>query len=214
MNTYRILIADDHTVIRIGLKYILNTQFNCQQIEEAECAKDLFELLEKKTFTHLVLDLQLPDTNMLSAFPTLRSQYPELKILVYSMSDEEIFARRLLLMGANGYLSKLSNGSEVRKALNLFLMGRNYTSDVVKTALKKLHESSESNLNPFDELSEREMEVAIDLLQGKRVKEIATRLKLRSSTITTYKARIFEKAGVRTLLDFRNIAQYCNLIEA
>lgn len=73
-------------------------------------------------------------------------------------------------MGANGYLSKLSNGSEVRKALNLFLMGRNYTSDVVKTALKKLHESSESNLNPFDELSEREMEVAIDLLQGKRVK--------------------------------------------
>lgn len=89
MNTYRILIADDHTVIRIGLKYILNTQFNCQQIEEAECAKDLLNYL-KKTFTHLVLDLQLPDTNMLSVFPRLRSQYPELKILVYSMSDEEI----------------------------------------------------------------------------------------------------------------------------
>ncbi len=214
MNTYRILLADDHSVIRIGLKYILNTQFNCQQIEEAENCKDLFELLEKKTFTHLVLDLQLPDTNMLSVFPALRSQYPALKILVYSMSDEEIFARRLLLMGANGYLSKLSSGSEVRKALNLFLMGRNYASDVVKATLKNQPENSELNLNPFNYFSEREMEVAIDLLQGKRVKEIANKLNLRSSTVTTYKARIFEKAGVRTLLDFRNIAQYCNFIEA
>lgn len=214
MNSSRILIGDDHTAIRIGLRFLLETHFNCRQIDEAEDYETLTAKLHEQDITHLILDLQLQDINMISFFPDLHARYPDLKILVYSMSDEDLFARRMLQMGADGYLSKKSNGQEVRKALNLFLMGRTYKSEQIEFCKPGDTTAGAPVFNPFEDLSEREMEVAIDLLQGKKLREIAGRLKIRISTVSTYKTRIFEKAGVRHILDLKNIASQCRFIGA
>lgn len=207
MTDQHILIADDHAIIRRGLKYILETHFNKFNVDDVEDCAGLFEVLAKKKYTHLILDLQLLDCNAMNIFSDVRSMYPDLLILVYSMSSEEMFARRLLRMGASGFLSKQSNENEVQKALDLFLCGRNYTSTKLKDELKKEESSNALSQNPFDDLSEREMVVVNNLLMGKGVKQIAGELDLKSTTVATYKARIFDKMGVNNLIDLRNVAQ-------
>lgn len=206
MTERTILIADDHAIIRLGLKFMLDSQFSAFQADEVEDCKSLFEFLSRKNYSHLILDLQMQDCNSMNIFSQLRSQYPDLKILIYSMSPEEMFAKRLLRMGANGFLSKQSSESEVHKALDLFLLGRGYASERLLEEIRKDQASTVTEQNPFDELSEREMLVVNNLLIGKGVKEIAGQLNLKSTTVATYKARIFDKLGVNNLVDLRNVA--------
>ncbi|MBK6483264.1 MAG: response regulator transcription factor [Chitinophagaceae bacterium] len=206
MTERQILIADDHAIIRLGLKFILDSHFNVLNADEVDDCKSLFEFLALKYYSHLILDLQMQDGNSMNIFSQLHSQYPDLKILIYSMSPEEMFAKRLLRMGATGFLSKQSSEGEVLKALDLFLLGRNYASDKLLEELRKGQSSPGQEQNPFDELSEREMLVVNNLLLGKGVKEIAGQLNLKSTTVATYKARIFDKVGVNNLVELRNVA--------
>ncbi len=206
MTDRQILIADDHAIIRLGLKFILESHFSAIQVDEAEDCMSLFEFLALKNYSHLILDLQMQDCNSMNIFSQLHNDYPDLKILIYSMSPEEMFAKRLLRMGATGFLSKQSSEHEVFKALGLFLLGRSYASEKLQEELRKDEASPGLEQNPFDELSEREMLVVNNLLLGKGVKEIAGQLNLKSTTVATYKARIFEKLAVNNLVDLRNVA--------
>ena len=206
MTERQILIADDHAIIRLGLKFMLDSQFSAFHADEVEDCKSLFEFLALKNYSHLILDLQMQDCNSMNIFSQLRNQYPDLKILIYSMSPEEMFVKRLLRMGAAGFLSKQSSESEVHRALDLFLVGRSYASDKLQEELRKDEASPGLPQNPYDELSVREMLVVNNLLLGKGVKEIAGQLSLKSTTVATYKARIFDKLGVNNLVDLRNVA--------
>ncbi|HYV94078.1 MAG TPA: response regulator transcription factor [Chitinophagales bacterium] len=202
-----ILLVDDHALIRRGMKYVINSNFSGCSIDEAEDGKGMIEQLKSRHYTHLILDLQLPDCNVMNIFETIRNDFPDLPILIYTMSPEDIFGKRLLQMGAKGFLSKESNVKEVIKALNLFLLGRNYMSAEMEELMKMEPAISYSTQNPFDDLSAREVAVAHNLLRGIGVKEIAGELDLKSSTVATYKARIFDKIGVNNLMDLRNMAQ-------
>ncbi len=207
MNNPKILIADDHSIIRVGMKFILESQFTNFTIDEAENCRELYFRLGQQSYTHLILDLQLQDCNVMNIFPNLKAQYPDLLILIYSMSPEEIFGKRLLQMGAAGFLSKQSSESEVIRALNLFLLGRTFTSDKLKDQLQQESAKGNDSQHPFDNLSEREMVVLNNLLIGKGVKEIAGQLNIKSTTVATYKARIFDKIGVNNLIELQNIAR-------
>lgn len=207
MNNPRILIADDHSIIRVGMKFILESQFINFTIDEVENCRELYIRLEEQPFTHLILDLQLQDCNVMNIFSDLKTRFPELLILIYSMSPEEIFGRRLIQMGATGFLSKQSSENEVIRALNLFLLGRTFTSDKLKQLLLQESANTGDSQHPFDNLSEREMAVLNNLLSGKGVKEIASQLNIKSTTVATYKARIFDKMGVNNLIELQNIAR-------
>ena len=153
--------------------------------------------------------MQLADGNLLEIFQEIKQQNPHLPILIYSMSPEDIFAKRLNNLGASGYLNKQSSEEEVVKAMELFFTGRKYVSqkyfDMQHSATKGKSD------NPFSNLSERETEVLLLLLKGKSVKEIASYFDLKSNTVATFKARIFDKIGVNNLMDLQNSARAYNI---
>lgn len=112
-----ILIADDYAIIRTGMKYLHRMHFNISVTHEADSCSDLMEQLKLHPFTHVVLDLQLVDCNVIDILGKISAQYPQLAILIYSMAPVVIFDKRLINMGVSGFLSKQKNETEVVKAL-------------------------------------------------------------------------------------------------
>jgi len=202
----RILLADDHSVIRTGLKYLLARHFPMPKVWEAESCSNLLERLGEQKFTHLILDLQLGDCNSLEILPEILGKHPQMQVLIYTMSPEDIFGRRLILLGVHGFLSKEAEEKTVINALRRFLIQGSYLSENLNTQLKAEQEYTERSNNPFDQLSDREMTVLLYLLKGHRVKEISNKLDLSTSTIATYKVRLFEKLGVSNLADMQRLA--------
>lgn len=206
MDQKRVLIVDDHVIIRRGLKFILESNFGIHEFLEAESCKTFREILAKEPITHVILDMQLNDGNVIEILSEMIQLYPKVRILVYTMSPEEIFGARIMNMGVAGFLNKQTNEKEVIKALDLFFQGQKYYSQLVKDQLDhKL--VNDSSTDPFRELSEREITVMSYLLQGEGIKEISGRLNIKSSTVATFKARIFNKLGVSNIIDLKNLAE-------
>lgn len=202
-----ILVADDHAIIRTGIKYLLKMHFNLQVTQETDSCSDLMDQLKSQPFTHVILDMQLGDCNVIDILGKIRTQYPQLIILIYSMAPVEIFGKRLINMGVSGFLSKQENETEVVKALQLILQRRQYLSPALQQLLNQKKQPANNQNNPFDDLSEREISVVNYLLKGYRVKEISNMLDIKLSTVATYKARIFEKLGVTNKMDMKRLAE-------
>jgi DNA-binding NarL/FixJ family response regulator len=211
MSSNRILIADDHAVIRTGMKYLLARHFTDIETSEADACSTLMSSLEKGNHTHLILDMQLGDCNSLERIPDILSSYPDLHVMVYTMSPETIYGKRLLQMGVLSFMSKEQDEETLIKALSLFLDGKPYISESLSASIETDQSKPKISTNPFDALSEREMVVLRYLLQGLRVKEIANRLDLKMSTIATYKVRIFEKLNVNNVADMLRLADVYHL---
>ena len=211
MSPIHILIADDHAVIRTGMKYLLARHFTDVTTTEADACSTLMSSLEKENFTHLILDMQLGDCNSLERIPEIRASYPDLHVMVYTMSPEAIYGKRLLQMGVLSFLSKEEEEETLISALSMFLQGKNYLSESLKSSLEVEQGKPKPSSNPFDNLSERELVVLRYLLQGMRVKEIANRLDLKMSTVATYKVRIFEKLNVNNVADMHRLADAYHL---
>jgi len=206
-----ILIADDHAVIRTGIKYLLARHFSDVTTGEADACSTLKAELNQQAYSHLILDMQLGDCNSMDLIPEILSQHPSLSILVYTMSPEAIYGKRLIQMGVSGFLSKQEEEETLIKALTLFLKGQPYLSEELKKTLEQEYTRTGQSTNPFDGLSEREMMVLRYLLQGLRVKEISNKLDLKMSTVATYKVRIFEKLNVNNLADMHRLADVYHL---
>jgi two-component system invasion response regulator UvrY len=126
------------------------------------------------------------------------------------MSPEEIFGKRMMQMGAHGFLNKQSSEQEVIRALDLFFRGRKYASQQLMDQLNDEQSKKGEIKNPFLQLSDRETEVLIHLLKGESVKEIANHFNIKSNTVATFKARLFDKIGVSNLIDLQNMARLYN----
>jgi len=189
-----ILIADDHSVVRQGVSLILRDFFKDLIIDHSESFSVTLKKLEKKDYDMLLLDINLPDGNMVSMISECKSIDPELKILMFSAYDEDQYALRYLQAGANGYLNKLSSEEKIIEAVTTVLNGGIYS----KNDLKDI--SGNLNANPLSALSNRELEIASLLVKGEGNLEIANKLDIRMSTVSTYKSRIFEKLGVTNVV--------------
>jgi two-component system, NarL family, invasion response regulator UvrY len=205
----KILLADDHSITRRGLKYLLTTHFPGNDIEETQSIADTISYLKKNQPEFAIFDLQLSDGNMLEVLPDVIAQYPQMQILVYSMSSEEIYGKRLLQMGSKGFLRKNADEEEVIRALRSFLSGQNYIShNLNNTLISDLrNHKAKSSDNPFIGLSNREVEVTHHLLIGKGIKEISGQMHLHANTVVTYKNRIFEKLSIRNIIELTNLAK-------
>ncbi len=199
------LIADDHVIVRRGLRNLLYDQYHASDITEVATCKELLAVLDTKGFTLLLLDLQLTDGSTLDYLERICTEHPEMKVLVYTMRSEEVYAQRVLALGGAGYLSKESSEEEVVRAIRQVLQGKEYVSTSIEDHLQEKDESGKSN--PLHLLSDRELSVMDDLLAGLGVKEISLRLGLQPSTVATYKARLFDKLGVTNLLDLQRLAK-------
>jgi len=208
-NDTSILIADDHPVVLKGLKQIISNNFPGCLTEEVTSIHELEISLKTKSYSHLILDLNLSDGSALSLFPDLITNYPLLQILIYSMVTEYIYAQKVFSLKVSGFLGKTAHETEIIQALHIFFKGGYYISKPLKG--KVMLNDEENMTNMFTALSITELNVLGDLLKGNRPKEIAAALKVRPQTITTYKARIFQKLGTDNIVEIQRMADLYNI---
>ena len=197
-----ILIADDHSIIRKGLKLYIQLNLNFTNITEVDTCNSLMNELVKKKYTHLVLDLILSDGSTLEVIPNIRRVYPELKIMIFSMQPNEVYGEALKQYGITNYLFKSVGEEEIVENLKKFLRNETF--------------SEKNNMNsykgsPFTSLAPRELEILHYLLKGIGTKEISETLNLKMNTISTIKTRIFEKTNTGNIKELMQLATLYNV---
>jgi len=193
-----ILLADDHVIIRRGLRTLIDNNFGRSQWTEVDRTDDVLNELKKKSYTHAVLDMQLLDANLLEVLPDIRKANPDLPLMIYTMCSEDLYAPRMLKLGVQAFLSKQLSEESVINAFGRFFQNKCYFSEHI---LYDAYADKMKSVNPIDELSEREFAVLQYLVKGVSVKEICGILDLKTTTVATYKARIFEKTGAASVVD-------------
>src|SRR5260221_2251660 len=210
MKEPHVLIVDDHEIVRYGLKALIGEYFPECPVTEADSYDTLMAALQQNKCTHMILDLQLKDTSLLEKFPFIRKEYPDLYILVHTMSDHADYAGWLFGMGADGFLSKESNREEMVAALTLFLRyNKSRSADARRRG--QTHPGRQDFWdNPFLNLSPRDQRLYRLTLSGNTSKEIQNTLQLKSSTVSTMKNRVFKKLNVYNLIGPIKLAGSCH----
>jgi two-component system invasion response regulator UvrY len=196
-----IIIADDHSMIRKGLKLHLQLNLGYTDIEEVATCNDLMKELVKKKFTHLILDIILSDGSTLEVIPNIRRVYPGLQILIFSMQPSEIYGEALKQYGIGYYLSKSVGDEEIIQVLQKFLQN--------EAPVRKINVQHPDN--PFTSLAPRELEILHYVLKGIGTKEIAETLNLKMNTVSTIKTRIYEKTNAGNIKELMELATLYNV---
>lgn len=196
----QILLADDHHIVRQGLEFMIEDILDEFEIIHAASIQDIKEQFQTQALDFAILDAQLPDGNCLDILTEISQQFPEVKIMVFSSFDEEIYALRFIEAGADGFLSKLSSEEEIKTALAQLFKNGHYHSPLTQ-ALLKIQQHQPNALNPLNQLSERELEIAKLYAKGFENLEIANELSIKQNTVSTYKKRIYDKLGIDKLID-------------
>ncbi len=208
----KVLIADDHAVVRQGLRQILTETTDMNVAGEAANGVEALDRARADEYDVMVLDITMPGRSGFDILKELRAEQPKLPVLILSMHAEEQFAVRLLKAGASGYLNKESAPDELVKAIRKVVSGGRYVSPALAEKLA-FEIDSDSDRLLHDSLSDREFQVMRMMASGKTVKEIATELLLSVKTISTYRARILDKMNLRTNAELIHYAIQNQLIE-
>ncbi len=187
----KILIGDDHAIVRRGLKQIVEESHD-MIVDEARNGQEVLEKTRKNRYDILVLDISLPDRSGLDVLKQLKNTKPDLPILILSIHPEEQYAVRVLRAGASGYLSKDSAPDELAAAIRRVSQGRKYISASLAEKLA-IHLDKSTEIPVHETLSDREFQVMCMIASGKTVTQIAEKLCLSVKTISTYRSRILEK---------------------
>ena len=208
----RMLVVDDHEVVRRGTRQVLAEGFPSATFGEAATAADALSRLTAERWDLLVLDINLPGRSGLEVLEDVRRQWPRLPVLVLSAYPEEEFAVRCLRLGAAGYLTKNSAADELVAASRKALEGGKYVTAALAERLAAVLGSGLRG-EPHESLSGRELQVVRLVASGRSMKEIAAELSLSEKTIATYRARIAEKLGVSTNVELTRLALLNRLVD-
>jgi two-component system, NarL family, invasion response regulator UvrY len=207
-----VVIADDHALIREGLKKILNSEPDMTVVGEANNVVELFKALERLDVNIVLLDITMPGESGLDALKELRQKYPHVPVLMLSFHPEHRFAVRALKAGAAGYLTKESAAEEVAQAIRKVIGGGKYVSATLAEQLAT--ELDDASGKPLHEtLSDREFQVMRLIAAGKKSSEIAAELAVSVNTVNTYRMRIFEKMKMQSNVELSRYAVDHGLIE-
>jgi two-component system, NarL family, invasion response regulator UvrY len=208
----KIILVDDHSIVRQSLLYIIKSEFPDATCVEAQDGQTFIEHFKKDKFDLVILDMNLPDTDGITLTEWIRDRNTEQMILFFSTSPTAVYAKKLFQMGIMGYLNKQASVSEIAKALRTVLLDKQqYLDDEFKTILAQEF-LTKGTVNPLEKLSKRELSIAQLLANGKTFEEISTQLNIETSTIRTYKARIYQKMDVNNLNEFLAKAKLHKLI--
>jgi len=206
---YTFLIADDHSIVRQGVALLIKELFFYAKIYQSGTFKDTLKILRETKIDLLVLDINFPDGNSLNIIPETKIIQPDVKILILSAYDEAIYALRYLNAGASGYLNKGSSEEEMKQALKSMMVSGKYITQNIKDKILDSY-ISKKPINPLEQLSNREIEVARLLIKGYGNMEISDMLNIKKSTVSTFKNRIFEKLEIDNLADLIDFFQLYN----
>lgn len=208
----RILIADDHPIVRAGFKQVLSETPDMTVADEAGNGQEVLEFLKKKKYDVVLLDISMPGKNGLEILKDLKTDYPKLPVLILSIYPEEQYAIRALRAGASGYLTKASAPHELILAIRKISAGGRYISASLAEKLAS-YLDADMTKSAHETLSDREHQVMLLIASGKTVSEIAGRLNLSVKTISTYRSHILEKMKMKNNAEITLYAVQNKLVE-
>ena len=206
----RILLADDHAIVRRGLKNIILEEYPFAEIGEVSNAEELLKKVIRENWDVVLCDLNMPGRSGIDALKQIRQTFPKLPVLIMSMYAEDQYAIRALKAGAAGYLSKVSIHDDLIKAIQTVQRGRKFITPSVAEELAETFNGEHDE--PHRLLSDREFEVFKLLADGKTISEIANQLSLSSNTVSTYRSRVLEKMNFHSNADLTRYALERKLI--
>lgn len=199
----KILIADDHAVVREGFRSMIENDPEIKVIAEAENGIEALQMVRTKNIDVVVLDMSMPEMSGLDCLKQIKAEFPELPVLVFSMHPEEHYEQRVLQAGASGYLTKSTKPLEVLQAIKDVARGKKLMSEKLKDRVIK----GKGKLDePHLRLSDREFQVLKLVAKGMRTKDIANYLKISDKTVTTYRTRVLHKLGLSSNSE---LVRYC-----
>ncbi|MCF0048835.1 response regulator transcription factor [Dyadobacter sp. LJ53] len=210
MNLKAILLVEDHSIVRMGVKLLIEDFMSSVVVSEAGTFNETLKMLHNRHFDLVILDIRIPGGDAFNMIPRIRSVQEKVKILIFSSQEEELYALHYVKAGANGFLPKDTSNEELERAVTTVLSGGTYVTSLVRQQLdNNTLLERESRESPLEILSNRELEIMDMLLTGKWTKDIAIDLNIKESTVSTYKARIFEKLEVTNVLElFKKVEIY------
>lgn len=195
-----LLVADDHIVVRKGVRQIIEDAVDMRVAGEAGSVQEVLTLLREHDFDVLVLDIKLPDGSGLEALRDIRTIRPSMGVCILSMYPEHQYATRALRSGAAGYLTKESAPDELVSAVRSIARGERYVNRALAEALAdEIHRDFEQK--PHERLSDRELQVLCSLAEGKTITEIGEQLSISVKTVSTYRRRVLDKMGLQSNAD-------------
>lgn len=208
----KIMIADDHALLRSGLKRIISTETDMEVACEAKNADEVLSLLRKTRVSIIILDINMPGRSGLDLLYDLKAMYPGTSVLILSIHSEDQFARRCFAAGASGYMNKDIEPDEFITAIRKIAHGQKYFSYRFMEILLNEVEHSRNGQLPHETLSAREFEVLRLIAKGAKYREIAEAMSISEKTISTYRDRILSKLNLKNTEQIKEYAQINNLI--
>jgi two-component system, NarL family, invasion response regulator UvrY len=206
----KILLADDHSIVRSGMKALIRDNLYTLHIDEAGTEEEIVKFIKAYHYDLILLDIILPNTDFVQLMQWIAATDPQLQVLIFTMHQEDLYGIRSLQLGAKGYLHKSVSNEEILVAIKRVLNGQKYISPRLAELLSQKPAEAKS-MNPFDSLSLRELEIVVQLNNGKSLPEICDILKIQYSTANTYKRRIFDKLNVNNILSLSRLMQSFNM---
>ncbi len=208
-NKFKFITADDHEIIAKSLIFIIKDLYKDAEIYQIDKLSEIVEALKKEKIDLLILDISFPEGNTLTIIPKIKAIQPDIKILVFSGHDENMYAIRYFHANVNGYLSKSSGVNEIKNAItDVMNNGKYFSRNIQNQIMDSLIFKKPSNA--LQQLSNREFEIAKLLVKGFGNTEISAELDLQKSTVSTYKNRIFEKLEINNVPDLIQIFKLYN----
>lgn len=206
----KILVADNHPIVRMGIKQVLEPVSDIQVIADVSTTAELFNALEKLSPDIIILEMDIPEINGIATLRKIKKEYPSIRVLIYSGQSEDVYALSTIRAGAFGYLSKTSDLDYIIGAIRKISGGNMFITNELAQRLA-FDEGTQKPRRFFRKLSAREVEVLKLLASGKRNKEVAQGLDLNEKTVSTYKARLMRKLNVDNLVDLLQQAKALEL---
>ena len=199
----KIMLVDDHDLVRTGVRRLLEDNPDLEIVGEACSGEEAISLVRELNPDVVLMDLNMPGIGGLEATKKIKHLSPQVRIIIVTMVDDTMFPQRLLKAGASGYLTKGAKTEEIMRAIRDVMVNKRYVSPDLAL---RMATAVDDNKSPFAGLSERELQVLMMLMEGQRVSEISNSLFLSPKTISTYRARLHEKVGVKTDIELTRLA--------
>ncbi|WP_036382783.1 response regulator transcription factor [Muricauda sp. MAR_2010_75] len=206
----KVLIADNHPIVRLGIKQVLESSPDIEVIADVSTTSELFEALNKVAPDVVILEMDIPEINGIATLRKMKLEFPNVKTLMYSGQSEDVYALSTIRAGAFGYLSKTADLDYIISAVKKVNEGNMFITNELAQRLA-FDEGTQKPRRFFRKLSSREVEVLKLLASGKRNKEVAEGLNLNEKTVSTYKARLMKKLNVDNLVDLLQQAKALEL---
>lgn len=198
---HRFLLADDHAIVRRGIRLIIEDNFTSPALDEAENGGQLIDQVKAHAYNIVLLDIEMPDSDLSTLIPWIKLMQPDCEVLVLTGQPENVFGLRCMRLGAAAFLTKDAPEKEIVDALQSLLLRKKF----VTSSMADILTEAESGMAPIETLSDREMQIALMLEKGIGLPEICRQLHIQYSTVNTYKRRIYEKLNVGDLLSLSKL---------